>query len=72
MAALMPRSFPRRGKGRAPVNAYVIDGGKRYRICTHGSHVLLIALKTPKGAERMLTQGGRRWKQVLKLCSNLT
>lgn len=46
------------------VNHYVEDGGKRYRVCMSGTHVLLVGLKCRAGGERLLDPDGRRFRQI--------
>jgi hypothetical protein len=46
-------------------NRVVEDGGKRYRVCYHYSHVMLVGLKCPAGGERILKHGTRRFRQIV-------
>lgn len=72
MAAILGRPGSRRSKlrgpGSGPVNTYVNDQGRRYRVChTPYGRVLMVALKCPAGGERFLEIEGRRARQVIEL-----
>lgn len=69
MAAILGRPGGRKRGGFKPVNTYVEDQGRRYRVCHTGyGRVLMVGYKRPgERFERMLDVDGRRARQIMKL-----
>lgn len=66
MAAILPGRRSKRPLSTPVLNLKVGLGGHTYRVAKQGGHVLLVALRTPLGRERLLDPDGRRAKQVLR------
>jgi hypothetical protein len=70
MVAIMHRGRrPRKRAGHMPVNYYVTDRGRRYRVCatTYG-RVLMVMLKHVH-VEQALEPGKRRYREIAAIAA---